>query len=96
MVNELVEEASIARLLASLGLSNPDTRGQTNPEDSGQPGGVSYRKPPQIQRIYINITHTLHVCHIRLHWGGFEGQCRHIWHTWSVWVMYTQFNPKIC
>ena len=20
-----------------------------------------------------------------LHWGGL-GQCRHIWHTWSVWV----------
>ena len=19
-------------------------------------------------------------------WGGFGGQCRHIWHTWSVWV----------
>ena len=30
-------------------------------------------------------THTLHVCHICLHWGGFRGQCRHIWHTWSVW-----------
>ena len=27
---------------------------------------------------------TLHVCHICLHWGGFGGQCRHIWHTWSV------------
>ena len=29
---------------------------------------------------------TLHVWHICLHWGGFGGQCRHIWHTWSVWV----------
>ena len=28
---------------------------------------------------------TLHVCHIYLHWGGLGGQCRHIWHTWSVW-----------
>ena len=22
-----------------------------------------------------------------LHWGGFGGQCRHIWHTWSVWAI---------
>ena len=20
-------------------------------------------------------------------WSGFGGQCRHIWHTWSVWVL---------
>ena len=26
-------------------------------------------------------------CHICLHWGGFGGQCRHILHTWSVWVI---------
>ena len=25
-----------------------------------------------------------------LHWGGLGGQCRHIWHTWSVWGI------KIC
>ena len=24
-------------------------------------------------------------CHTCLHWGGFGGQCRHIWYTWSVW-----------
>ena len=31
---------------------------------------------------------TLHVYHIYiyicLHWGGLGGQCRHVWHTWSV------------
>ena len=32
------------------------------------------------------ISQTLHVCHVCLHWDGFWGQCRHIWHTWSVWV----------
>ena len=33
-------------------------------------------------------------------WGGFEDQCRHIWHTWSVWVRWcgidmtlTPFQP---
>ena len=20
-------------------------------------------------------------------WGGLGGQCKHIWHTWSVWVL---------
>ena len=30
-------------------------------------------------------TQTLHVYHICPHWGGLEGQCRHIFHTWSVW-----------
>ena len=35
--------------------------------------------------MYLNLCHTLHVCHISLHWGGFGGQCRHICHTWSVW-----------
>ena len=24
--------------------------------------------------------------YICLHWGGLRGQCRHIWHIWSVWV----------
>ena len=31
---------------------------------------------------------TLHVCHICLHWGALRGQCRQIWHTWSVWDWY--------
>ena len=35
----------------------------------------------------VYITQTLHVCHMCLHWGGLRGQCRHIWHTWSVWVI---------
>ena len=40
-----------------------------------------------VGRDYHNmISQTLHVCHVCLHWGGFGGQCRHIWHTWSVWV----------
>ena len=34
----------------------------------------------------LQLSQTLHVCHICLHWGGFGGQCRHICHTWSVWV----------
>ena len=29
--------------------------------------------------------------HICLHWGGLGGQCRHIWHTWSVWVWVSPF-----
>ena len=40
------------------------------------------------------LTQTLHVCHIYayiiLHGGGLGGQCRHIWHTWSVCLM----SPK--
>ena len=38
-------------------------------------------------------TQTLHVWYIYLHWGGFGGQCRHIWHTWSVWDMMSYVNP---
>ena len=41
------------------------------------------------------------VCHICLHWGGFRGQCRHIFHTWSVWDivlnisgLFRKFNPR--
>ena len=30
--------------------------------------------------------------HICLHWCGFWGQCRQIWHTWSVWGWHV---PKI-
>ena len=26
------------------------------------------------------------ICDICVHWAGVGGQCRHIWHTWSVWV----------
>ena len=37
-----------------------------------------------IQNI-LTYTQTLHVRYICLHWGGLSGQCRHIWHTWSVW-----------
>ena len=33
-----------------------------------------------------HMSQTLHVWYIYLHWGGLGGQCRHIWHTWSVWV----------
>ena len=39
----------------------------------------------------VLLSHTLHVCHIiyayiRGHWGGLGCQCRHIFHTLSVWV----------
>ena len=27
-------------------------------------------------------------------WGGFGGQCRHIYHTWSVWVLFLQNMSK--
>ena len=30
--------------------------------------------------------HSMGLPYICLHWGGFGGQCRHIRHTWSVWV----------
>ena len=40
----------------------------------------------------LQLSQTLHVCHICLHWGGFGGQCRHIWHTWSVWDMPVPWN----
>ena len=33
----------------------------------------------------FSYSQTLHVWYIYLHWGGLRGQCRHIWHTWSVW-----------
>ena len=39
------------------------------------------------------LAQTLHVCHICLHWGGLRGQCRHIWHTWSVWVVHLSIPP---
>ena len=38
-----------------------------------------------LERYMTSLNQTLHVCHICLHWGGLRGQCRHIWHTWSVW-----------
>ena len=44
------------------------------------------------QTLHVGHTQTLHVCHICLHWGGLRGQCRHICHTWSVWVRL--FNKK--
>ena len=31
-------------------------------------------------------------------WGGLGGQCRHIWHTWSVWVsffVYVFLKPEL-
>ena len=28
-------------------------------------------------------------------WGGLRGQCRHIWHTWSVWVMPRRSHQEI-
>ena len=38
--------------------------------------------------LYIYIPDTTHGTAIGLpiSWGGLGGQCRHIWHTWSVWV----------
>ena len=39
---------------------------------------------------------TLHVCHICLHWGGLRGQCRHIWHKWSVWVLFVFVFVCLC
>ena len=38
---------------------------------------------------------TLHVCHICLHWDGLRGQCRYIWHTWSVWDLCLIFWGKV-
>ena len=26
------------------------------------------------------------MAYMPISWGGFRGQCRRIWHTWSVWV----------
>ena len=35
--------------------------------------------------IFLECPDTPWDCHICLHWGAFGVQCRHIWHTWSVW-----------
>ena len=32
--------------------------------------------------------HSMGLPYMPISWGGFGGQCRHIWHTWSVWVWY--------
>ena len=37
-------------------------------------------------RIYIYISHTIHVWYIYLHLVDFYGKCREIYHTWIVWV----------
>ena len=47
---------------------------------------VTSGPPWDPKNIWGCISQTLHECHICLHWGGLRGQCRHIWHAWSVWV----------
>ena len=31
--------------------------------------------------------HSMGLPYMPISWGGFGGQCRYIWHTWSVWVI---------
>ena len=33
-------------------------------------------------------------CHICRSVGGFGGQCKHIWHTWSVWVAHQPTSSR--
>ena len=41
--------------------------------------------------------HSMGLAYLPISWGGFGGQCRHIWHTWSVWVLdETHRNPAFC
>ena len=53
---------------------------------------------PQARRFYtyIAITQTLHVWYIYIHWRGLRGQCRHIWQTWSVWVILIGLVSPAC
>lgn len=34
--------------------------------------------------------------YIYIYWGGFGGQCRHIFHTLSVWVLKTRYDRTHC
>ena len=53
------------------------------------------KRHPWVCAIYSGTnSQTLHVCHICLHWGGLRGQCRHIWHTWSVWDWLVSFRTE--
>ena len=44
----------------------------------GRDRSDSFEEPKADQRISKNISRTLHVWYIYLHWGGLRGQCRYI------------------
>ena len=61
----------------------------------GQPGGRGAWEASLLYNPY-----TPWDCHRCLHWGGLGGQCRHncrhIFHTWCVWVIHRLVSPFIC
>ena len=64
---------------------------ERHPCDQNPSGRPAKTKTPDI------IPQTLHVWYIYicLHWGGLRGQCRHIWRTWSVWVLELDGIPAL-
>ena len=43
---------------------------------------TSNMDPTRFYKPMMLFPDTPNIC---LHWGGLGGECRHIWHTWSVW-----------
>ena len=37
--------------------------------------------------------HSMGLPYLSISSGGLGGQCRHIWHTWSVWVLHMILCP---
>ena len=35
--------------------------------------------------VAFTLRHSMGPPYMPINWGGFGGQCRHIWHTWNVW-----------
>ena len=46
---------------------------------------------PFVMKDGFKRSQTLHVWYIYLHWGDLGGQCRDIFHTWSVWGLFVAF-----
>ena len=44
-------------------------------------------KTKHSQWFLVNLTHTIHVWYIYLHWVNCYGKYRYIYHTWMVWVI---------